>query len=147
MGSLRISADATQGAVEVVTYCSAQFHIFESRARIRSSKALIAGVRLRRTCLQELQFRDLHGLLIGDFFAILGQAASLRVNQELGRGRVLLADTRHEKCRRRRLALVPHDQVAESGRLRPSGAAGANFLGGAVWGVFRENANCGDPPG
>ena len=37
--------------------------------------------------------------------------------------------------------------VAESGRLRPSGAAGANFLGGAVWGVFRENANCGDPPG
>ena len=23
----------------------------------------------------------------------------------------------------------------------------ANFLGGAVWGVFRENANCGDPPG
>ena len=37
--------------------------------------------------------------------------------------------------------------VAESGRLRPSGAAGANFFGGAVWGVFRENANCGDPPG
>ena len=23
----------------------------------------------------------------------------------------------------------------------------ASFLGGAVWGVFRENANCGDPPG
>ena len=23
----------------------------------------------------------------------------------------------------------------------------ANFFGGAVWGVFRENANCGDPPG
>ena len=37
--------------------------------------------------------------------------------------------------------------VAESGRLRPSGAAGANFFGGAVWGGFRENANCGDPPG
>ena len=31
--------------------------------------------------------------------------------------------------------------------VRPSGAAGANFFGGAVWGVFRENANCGDPPG
>ena len=36
--------------------------------------------------------------------------------------------------------------VAESGRLRPSGAAGASFFGGAVWGVFRENINCGDPP-
>ena len=23
----------------------------------------------------------------------------------------------------------------------------ANFFGGAVWGNFRENANCGDPPG
>ena len=23
----------------------------------------------------------------------------------------------------------------------------ANFFGGAVWGVFRENANCGDPGG
>ena len=23
----------------------------------------------------------------------------------------------------------------------------ANFFGGAVWGAFRENANCGDPPG
>ena len=22
-----------------------------------------------------------------------------------------------------------------------------HFFGGAVWGVFRENANCGDPPG
>ena len=39
------------------------------------------------------------------------------------------------------------DVVAESGRLRPSGAAGANFFGGAVWGNFRENANSGDPPG
>ena len=40
------------------------------------------------------------------------------------------------------------DLVAESGReARPSGAAGANFFGGAVWGNFRENANCGDPPG
>ena len=38
--------------------------------------------------------------------------------------------------------------VAESGReARPSGAAGANFFGGAVWGVFRQNANCGDPLG
>ena len=42
---------------------------------------------------------------------------------------------------------LEEEEVAESGRLRPSGAAGANFLGGAVWGVFRENANCGDPPG
>ena len=39
------------------------------------------------------------------------------------------------------------DLVAESGRLRPSAAAGANFFGGAVWGHFRENAYCGDPPG
>ena len=23
----------------------------------------------------------------------------------------------------------------------------ASFFGGAVWGNFRENANCGDPPG
>ena len=23
----------------------------------------------------------------------------------------------------------------------------ANFFGGAVWGNFRENSNCGDPPG
>ena len=23
----------------------------------------------------------------------------------------------------------------------------ANFFGGAVWGNFRENANCGEPPG
>ena len=32
---------------------------------------------------------------------------------------------------------------------RPAGRAQllANFFGGAVWGVFRENANCGDPPG
>ena len=32
---------------------------------------------------------------------------------------------------------------------RPAGRAEllANFFGGAVWGVFRENANCGDPPG
>ena len=44
---------------------------------------------------------------------------------------------------------LPKDcKFAESGRAaRPSGAAGANFLGGAVWVVFRENANCGDPPG
>ena len=35
----------------------------------------------------------------------------------------------------------------ERPRRRPSGAAGANFFGGAVWGVFRENANCVDPPG
>ena len=42
---------------------------------------------------------------------------------------------------------VTNSKVAESGRLRPSGAAGANFFGGAVWGNFRENANCGDPPG
>ena len=46
------------------------------------------------------------------------------------------------------LTIVEERRFAESGReARPSGAAGANFFGGAVWGNFRENANCGDPPG
>ena len=39
------------------------------------------------------------------------------------------------------------DGRGESGLSRPRGAAGANFFGGAVWGNFRENAYCGDPPG
>ena len=39
-----------------------------------------------------------------------------------------------------------YGEVAESGRLRPSELL-ANYFGGAVWGNFRENANCGDPPG
>ena len=33
--------------------------------------------------------------------------------------------------------------AAESGRAQLR----ALILGGAVWGNFRENANCGDPPG
>ena len=48
----------------------------------------------------------------------------------------------------RKEALLPEDLPIKSRRA----AAGraellANFFGGAVWGVFRENANCGDPPG
>ena len=38
---------------------------------------------------------------------------------------------------------VPLSRRAAAGRAELL----ANFLGGAVWGVFRENANCGDPPG
>ena len=40
-------------------------------------------------------------------------------------------------------------QTITPGRRAAAGRAEllANFLGGAVWGVFRENANCGDPPG
>ena len=38
-------------------------------------------------------------------------------------------------------------QVAESGRAGGRAELLANFFGGAVWGNFRENANCGDPPG
>ena len=35
------------------------------------------------------------------------------------------------------------EQVAESGRAELR----ALTFGGAVWDAFRENANCGDPPG
>ena len=60
------------------------------------------------------------------------------------------------KDERRTLALVqPYlvlQVIVPEGRLSRRAAAGraqllANFFGGAVWGVFRENANCGDPPG
>ena len=69
---------------------------------------------------------------------------------------------------RKRLAQIA-EQLAGAGRLLLSAANGtlpravlaawlrraaagraqllANSFGGAVWGVFRENANCGDPPG
>ena len=43
---------------------------------------------------------------------------------------------------------APKDgETAESGRASGRAQLLANFFGGAVWGVFRENANCGDPPG
>ena len=38
-------------------------------------------------------------------------------------------------------------QFAESGRASGRAQLLANFFGGAVWGNYRENANCGDPPG
>ena len=45
-----------------------------------------------------------------------------------------------------RVPRAPHPRHPDRGR-GPSGAACANFFGGAVWGNFRENANCGDPRG
>ena len=44
------------------------------------------------------------------------------------------------------------DEHSFDGESRRAAACGraellANFFGGAVWGNFRENANCGDPPG
>ena len=62
-------------------------------------------------------------------------------------GRNLNGHDRYGRCSEPRDRCEADLQVAESGRLRPSGAAGASFFGGAVWGNFRENANCGDPPG
>ena len=58
-------------------------------------------------------------------------------------------DPAGEALSKRTNELTTPELVAESGKSgeRPSGAAGANFFGGAVWGNFRENANCGDPPG
>ena len=38
-------------------------------------------------------------------------------------------------------------EVAESGRASGRAELRALTLGGAVWGAFRGNANCGDPPG
>ena len=44
---------------------------------------------------------------------------------------------------------VAFEVVLQKSRRAAAGRAQllANFFGGAVWGVFRENANCGDPPG
>ena len=44
---------------------------------------------------------------------------------------------------------VMHEASEKSRRAAACGRAEllANFFGGAVWGVFRENANCGDPVG
>ena len=39
------------------------------------------------------------------------------------------------------------DKVAESGRRTGRAELRALILGGAVWGNFRENENCGDPVG
>ena len=67
-----------------------------------------------------------------------------------GRFSVLPVDSHHfllADAASHQVLLANHRSRRAAGALRPGGAAGANFFGGAVWGVFRENANCGNPVG
>ena len=76
-------------------------------------------------------------------------AHDMRKGDETKTPDVLTALTPSPKTRRRAPTSTSEDAAVDRSRRAAAGQAEllANFFGGAVWGNFRENANCGDPPG